>query len=111
MQNGPLGHEEVFAANGRSADSRTQPRSVFRARSFLCVHQSKLPNHSFLDVVRCGIHLHGSHVHSAYDDSQMDTGSVTTETQRYRTILLCFCISVVVTAAFAIEKEPLQEYR
>jgi Xaa-Pro aminopeptidase len=40
----------------------------------------------------------------------MATRAVNTETQRHGAIL-CLCASLFVTLAFAIEKEPLQEYR
>src|SRR5215468_9540058 len=40
----------------------------------------------------------------------MAAGVINTRSQRYRAIL-CLCASVFATLAFAIEKEPLQEYR
>src|SRR5262249_5789314 len=53
---------------------------------------------------------HGSHVYPAHDASPMAAGVINTRSQRYRAIL-CLCVSVFATLAFAIEKEPLQEYR
>jgi Xaa-Pro aminopeptidase len=40
----------------------------------------------------------------------MAAGVINTRFQRYRAIL-CLCVSVFATVGFAIEKEPLQEYR
>src|SRR5207247_1313148 len=63
------------------------------------------------DVVCGRIHVHGSHVHSSYDVASMVGRTlIATKTQRHKAVL-CLCAFVMVTAAFAIEKEPLQEYR
>src|SRR5439155_16085039 len=93
------------------APPRAYPGCVFRTRRLLCVHEPELSDHSFLDVVRGRVHVHGPHVHSPYDTSSMVKRSLTTAAQRHGIALCLCCIAFVASLGFAIEKEPLQEYR
>src|SRR6185503_1534160 len=89
---------------------RTQPRRILWPGCFLRVRQSELSDHSFSDVVRGWVHLHGTDVHPPRHTSPMVTRVVSRRAQRYSAIL-CLCVSVAAGLAFAVEKEPLQEYR
>src|SRR5438093_7734781 len=95
-----MGHQEISAANGHAAAVRVESRRLLRSRRFLCFHQSELPDHSFPDVVRRGVHLHGAHVDSAHDAAPM-----------VKRIVGAALLFLAIAPLLAIEKVPLAEYK
>ena len=87
------------------------PGRVFRAGRFLRVHQPELSDHSFPDVLRRRVHLHGPDVDPAYDAASMVKRVINAKRRlkrftdaAVRCVVVPLCLRV--HHCFAIEKEP-----
>src|SRR3989449_4970981 len=104
-----MGHQAVPAQDRYDAVFRTVPGRVFQPRRSLCFYEPELPNDSFSHVVRHWVHIYGSDVDCSHDAAPM-AERLMNGTSRAALARVCLLFLTAVSL-FAIEKEPLTEYR
>src|SRR3989442_2479094 len=104
-----MGHQAVPAQDRYDAVFRTVPGRVFQPRRSLCFYELELPTDSFSHVVRHWVHIYGSDVDCSHDAAPMAERLMNgTSRAAFARVCLLFLTAV---SLFAIEKEPLTEYR
>src|SRR5437879_1016124 len=125
-----MGHQAVPAQDRYDAVLRTVPGRVFQPGCSLCFYEPELPNDSFSHVVRHWFHIYGPDVDCSHDAAPMaerPMKGTRAKARDYigtdyirsflvrkcsRAALASVCLLLLsAVSLFAIEKEPLAEYR
>src|SRR5215470_19752799 len=97
-----MGNKEVSRPDRRHAYARVVSCGILWTCGVLRFRESQLSDHSVPYAVCCRLQLYGADVDPARHASPM--------AKRSLIVILCLCASLFAAIAFAIEKEPLQEY-